>query len=86
MAPEKSSPSDSAAMAASGDIILPRGMPCWSTTASRTVRRPSSRIRAVTSSAAPARPDPASPDPASPYRATNPGCPTPEISVLTRLA
>ena len=34
-----------------GDIILPRGTPCWSTTASRTVRRSSSRIRAVTSSA-----------------------------------
>src|SRR5690348_4358912 len=73
-------------MAASGDIILPRGMPCWSATASRTVRRPSSRIRAATSSAAAARPAPASPDSASPYRPTNPGCPTPEISVLTPLS
>jgi hypothetical protein len=86
MAPEKSSPSDIAATAASGDIILPRGMPCWSTTTSRTVRRPGSRIRAVTSLTAAARPGPASPDSVSPYRLTNPGCPTPEISALTRLA
>src|SRR6185437_5133268 len=52
MAPEKSRPLDMAAIATSGESDLLRGTPCWSTTVSRTVRRPSSRIRAATSSAA----------------------------------
>src|SRR5580704_9605365 len=80
IAPEKSSPSDMAAMAASGDSILPRGTPCWSTTASRTVRKRSSRMRAITSCARASRSGEA-----SPCRPTNPGCPTPEGSMLTRL-
>src|SRR5580693_2852469 len=78
MAPEKSRPSDMAAMAASGDSILPRGTPCWSTTASRTVRSPSERIRDITSCARASRSGEA-----SPCRPTNPGCPTPEGSMLT---
>src|ERR1700691_2636011 len=80
MAPEKPSPSLIAAMAAEGDSILPRGTPCWSITASRTVRRPSSLIRAATSSAAAVRSAEA-----SPCRRTKPGCPTPEKSEKSAL-
>jgi hypothetical protein len=42
----------STASAASADSDLLRGIPCWSTTTKRTVRRPSSLIRAETTSAA----------------------------------
>src|SRR5215469_13920538 len=73
MAPEKSSPFDIAAIAASGDSDLARGTPCWSTTASRTVRSLVARIRSATSRALAA----ASWD-ISPCLATNPVCPTPE--------
>jgi hypothetical protein len=38
-----------AAIAASGDSILPRGTPCWSTTTSRTVFSPEERIEAAAS-------------------------------------
>src|ERR1051326_1478497 len=69
-----------AAMAASGDSILPRGTPCWSTTASRTVRSPADRIAAATSCTRASRSGEA-----SPCRPTNPGCPTPEGSALTRV-
>ena len=41
-----------AAIATSGASDLLRGMPCWSTTISRTVRRPRSRIWLATASAA----------------------------------
>ena len=61
-----------AAIATSGDSDLLRGMPCWSTTTSRMVRRSSSRIRAATASAAA--------DCSSVYRpcrATKPRWPTP---------
>src|ERR1700678_3020664 len=84
MAPEKSRPFDMAAIATSGESDLLRGTPCWSTTTSRTVLRPSSRMRAATSSAAAAcsllyRP----------CRAMKPCWPTPLIScggvVLTGL-
>src|SRR5215472_11672260 len=72
MAPEKSSPLDIAASAASADSDLLRGTPCWSTTARRTVRSPRSRIRAETSSAALA-----CQSVKSRCRATKPGWPTP---------
>src|SRR5580692_7211505 len=63
-----------AAIATSAESDLLRGTPCWSTTTSRTVLRPSSRMRAATSSAAAAcsalyRP----------CRATKPCWPTPLI-------
>src|ERR1700723_2234827 len=63
-----------AAVATSAESDLLRGRPCWSTTTSRTVLRPSSRMRAATSSAAAAcsalyRP----------CRATKPCWPTPLI-------
>src|ERR1700733_10655559 len=80
MAPEKSSPSDKAAIAASCDSILPRGTPCWSTTASRTVRSPADRIESATSRARASRSGVA-----RLCRPTNPGCPTPEGSMLTRV-
>src|SRR5215469_17134331 len=73
IAPEKSSPFDIAAIAASGDSDLARGTPCWSTTASRTVRSLVARIRSATSRALAV----ASWD-ISPCLATNPVCPTPE--------
>src|SRR5580658_3141534 len=69
-----------AAIAASGDSILPRGTPCWSTTASRTVRSPADRIESATSRARASRSGVA-----RPCRPTNPGCPTPEGSMLTRV-
>ena len=62
----------STASAASADSDLLRGMPCWSTTTNRTVRRPSSLIRAATSSAALA-----CRSSNRPCRAMKPGWPTP---------
>ncbi len=41
-----------AAIATSGDSAFARGMPCWSTTISRTVRRSRARISFATASAA----------------------------------
>src|SRR6266566_2772922 len=52
MAPEKSRPFFIAAIATPGASALPRGIPCWSTTMSRTVRSPSARIWSASASAA----------------------------------
>src|SRR6266702_8628190 len=64
-----------AAIAASGEMDLLRGTPCWSTTTRRTVRRPISLIRAATSVVAAA-----CSSLSRPCRATKPGTPTPALS------
>src|SRR5215470_6654257 len=61
-----------AAIATSGDSDLLRGMPCWSTTVRRTVRRSSSPIRRAAAAAAAA-----CSSVYKPWRATKPCWPTP---------
>ena len=73
-------------MAASGDIILPRGTPCWSTTASRTVRSPSSRIRAATSSRSYGRSAPGQPVPVHEPRLPYAGYPARDIGAHPQLS